>query len=224
MRRLPRAMVDDLFDAAVATYGDPETLTDGAVVLRRFASAEELALIECVHYVTAAAPFRNMITPGGFRMSVAMSNCGQVGWVTDRTGYRYDPLDPLTGRPWPSMPEPVRAVAIRAAGAAGFAAFEPDACLINRYEPGTRLSVHQDRNERNLSAPVVSISLGLPATFLFGGAERRERPRRLRLASTDVVVWGGRARLAFHGVAPLDEGVHPATGRCRLNLTVRAAL
>jgi DNA oxidative demethylase len=224
MRRSPPAAgLGDLFDA-VPTSRASETLAEGAVVLRGFASAEEHTLIECVHAVTAAAPFRNMITPGGFRMSVAMSNCGEVGWVTDGSGYRYDRLDPLTGRSWPPMPEPIRALAIRAAHAAGYVPFKPDACLINRYEPGSRLSLHQDRNERDFAPPVVSISLGLPATFLFGGDERRERPRRLRLASTDVVVWGGRARLAFHGVAPLEEGLHPETGRCRFNLTVRAAL
>jgi DNA oxidative demethylase len=222
MRCAPQRELGDLFDAVAVS--PKMALAEGAVVLRQFASAEEPALIECVRNVTAAAAFRNMITPGGFRMSVAMSNCGQVGWVTDRTGYRYDPLDPLTGRPWPSMPEPIRALAVRAAEAAGYPGLKPDACLINRYEPGTRLSLHQDRNERDFSAPVVSISLGLPATFLFGGDERRVRPRRVRLASADVVVWGGPARLAFHGVAPLEEGVHPATGRCRLNLTVRAAL
>jgi DNA oxidative demethylase len=193
-------------------------------VLRRFASAEQAQLLECVRQVSAAAPFRNMVTPGGFRMSVAMTNCGQVGWVTDRTGYRYDPLDPLTGHPWPAMPAPLRAVAVRAAHTAGYARFEPDACLINRYEPGTRLSLHQDKDERDFQAPVVSISLGLPAIFLFGGVRRSDRPRRVRLASADVVVWGGSARLAFHGVAPLEDGVHPSTGRYRFNFTLRAAL
>jgi DNA oxidative demethylase len=201
-----------------------EDLAAGAVVLRGFASADEIRLHECVRDVTAAAPFRNMVTPGGFRMSVAMSNCGQVGWITDRSGYRYDALDPLTGRPWPQMPQPLHVLAVRAARAAGYAAFQPDACLINRYECGTRLSLHQDRDERNLDAPVVSISLGLPATFLFGTDRRSDRPQRVRLASGDVVVWGGRARLAFHGVAPLADGQHPLTGPCRFNFTLRAAL
>jgi DNA oxidative demethylase len=224
MSRVPGRIVGDLVDSTVVKFREPEALADGAFVLRRFASADAPQLLECVRCVAAAAPFRNMVTPGGFRMSVAMTNCGQVGWVTDRTGYRYDPFDPLTGQAWPPMPQPLRAVAVRAAHAAGYAGFDPDACLINRYEPGTRLSLHQDRNERDLDAPVVSISLGLPATFLFGGDRRSERPRRVHLASADVVVWGGRARLAFHGVAPLADGEHALTGHCRFNFTVRAAL
>ena len=157
-------------------------------------------------------------------MSVAMTNCGRVGWVTDPSGYRYDACDPLSARAWPAMPEAFRALAVRAAEAAGFGGFEPDACLINRYVPGARLSLHQDRDERQLSAPVVSVSLGLPAIFLFGGARRAERARRTRLASGDVVVWGGPARLAFHGVAPLTDGWHALTGRSRINLTFRQAL
>jgi DNA oxidative demethylase len=219
-----RTVMSDLVDSMIAEFGEPEALADGAFVLRRFASADEVSLLECVRKVAAAAPFRNMVTPSGFSMSVAMTNCGHVGWVTDRRGYRYDPLDPLTGQRWPPMPQPLRAVAVRAAQTSGYAQFDPDACLINRYEPGTRLSLHQDRDERNWDAPVVSISLGLPATFLFGGDRRSERPRRVRLASGDAVVWGGRTRLAFHGVAPLEDGDHPLTGRCRFNFTVRAAL
>ena len=157
-------------------------------------------------------------------MSVAMTNCGQAGWVTDRTGYRYDPIDPLTGRPWPAMPSVFRQLAARAAAGGGFPAFEPDACLVNRYEPGSKLSLHQDRNERDFGAPIVSVSLGLPAVFLFGGLRRRERACRIRLESGDVVVWGGPARLVFHGVGMLADGEHELTGRCRINLTFRAAL
>ena len=164
-----------------------------------------------------------MVTPGGYTMSVAMTNCGHLGWVTDRRGYRYDPIDPATGKPWPPLPASFHALATRAAAAGGFAGFEPDACLVNRYEPGTRLSMHQDRNERDFSAPIVSVSLGLPAVFLFGGARRQDRPRRVRLESGDVVVWGGPARLTFHGVAPLADGEHPLTGRHRINLTFRRA-
>ena len=171
-------------------------------MLRGFAAAEAATLIEALGNVVASAPFRHMVTPGGYSMSVAMSNCGSAGWVTDRTGYRYDPIDPLTGRPWPPMPAVFRRLAVRAADAGGFAAFDPDACLVNRYEPGTRLSLHQDRNERDFSAPIVSVSLGLPAVFLFGGLRRRERPRKIRLESGDVAVWGGPARLVFHGVEP----------------------
>lgn len=181
-------------------------------------------MLRAIEDVIARAPFRNMVTPGGFTMSVAMTNCGQAGWLTDRKGYRYDAIDPQTGQPWPDLPAPFVRLAKRASRAAGYEGFAPDACLINRYEPGTRLSLHQDRNERDFTAPIVSVSLGLPAVFLFGGAERSDRPRRYRLEHGDVVVWGGPARLAFHGVAPLADGEHPLTGRRRFNLTLRKAL
>jgi DNA oxidative demethylase len=147
-----------------------------------------------------------------------------VGWVSDRRGYRYDTVDPDTGRPWPPMPVALRDLAARTAAMAGFAGFEPDACLINRYAPGTRLSLHQDRNERDLSAPVVSVSLGLPARFLFGGLRRTDPVRRMALVHGDVVVGGGQQRLAFHGVAALADGEHALTGRYRINLTFRKAL
>jgi alkylated DNA repair protein (DNA oxidative demethylase) len=157
-------------------------------------------------------------------MSVAMTNCGTVGWVSDESGYRYDPIDPDTGQPWPEIPPPFLDIARRAAEAAGFENFAPDACLINRYEPGARLTLHQDKDERDFAAPIVSVSLGLPAVFFFGGRTRKDRPRRIRLESGDIVVWGGPSRLAFHGVAPLAEGEHPITGRSRINLTFRKAL
>jgi len=193
-------------------------------VLRGFAAREAAPLMAELDAILNVSPFRRMVTPGGYQMSVAMTNCGARGWVTDRTGYRYDPLDPLSGRPWPPMPPAFRRLAVSAADEAGFADFAPDACLINRYEPGARLSLHQDRNERDLAAPVVSVSLGLPAKFLFGGDRRSDRPRRVRLESGDVVVWGGPARLAFHGIEPLADGDDPLTGRCRINLTFRRAL
>jgi alkylated DNA repair protein (DNA oxidative demethylase) len=174
--------------------------------------------------ITARAPFRNMITPGGFRMSVGMTNCGRAGWVTDRKGYRYEPVDPISGTLWPAIPESFRYVATSAASAAGYSGFEPDACLINLYEPGTRLSLHRDENERDLTAPIVSVSLGLPAIFLFGGNRRSDRPRRTLLESGDIVVWGGPDRLVYHGVAPLAEGEDPLTGNRRINLTFRKAL
>jgi len=201
-----------------------EPLADGAVLLRGFACAEADALMAALREIIAAAPLRHMTTPGGYRMSVAMTNCGHAGWVTDRSGYRYDGLDPATQRPWPALPARFLALAGRAAAAAGFAGFVPDSCLINRYEPGARLSLHQDRNERDFGAPIVSVSLGLPAMFLFGGARRADRPRRIRLDGGDVAVWGGPARLAFHGIAPLADGVDPLTGPCRINLTLRKAL
>jgi DNA oxidative demethylase len=217
------AAVADLF-AGVASGERIEPLAEGAVVLRGFARCEVAALLAAVQNVTVAAPFRNMITPGGLRMSVAMTNCGRAGWVTDRRGYRYEATDPMTGHRWPLIPGSFRELARGAADAAGFAGFEPDACLVNRYEPGTRLSLHRDENERDLTAPIVSVSLGLPAVFLFGGMSRVDRPRRVPLESGDVVVWGGPARLTYHGVAPLADGEHPLTGRCRINLTLRRAL
>jgi alkylated DNA repair protein (DNA oxidative demethylase) len=201
-----------------------ESFGERAVVLRGLARHEVAVLFAAVKRITAKAPFRKMITPGGFLMSVAMTNCGRAGWVTDRKGYRYDPMDPTTGRGWPPMPPPFQELAARAAAAAGFAGFDPDACLINRYEPGTRLSLHRDENERDLAAPIVSVSLGLPATFLFGGKNRSDRPRRVWLESGDVVVWGGPDRLNYHGVAPLAAGEDVLTGGCRINLTLRKAL
>lgn len=171
--------------------------------------------------VTTAAPFRHMLTPGGFRMSVAMTNCGRRGWVSDRSGYRYDPIDPDSGRRWPAMPAAFLSLAGEAAASAGLGPFTPDACLINRYAAGARLSLHQDRDERDFGAPIVSVSLGLPAVFLFGGLRRKDTPLRVPLAHGDVVVWGGPARLRYHGVVPLKAGSHPLTGEFRINLTFR---
>lgn len=196
-------------------------LGDGAVLLRGFADAA--ALLPLVQEVAAAAPFRHLVTPGGHTMSVAMTNCGQLGWVSDRRGYRYAPQDPETGRPWPPMPAAFRALAEAAAVAGGFPDFAPDACLVNRYQPGARLTLHQDRDEGDLGAPIVSVSIGLPAVFLWGGLRRVDRPRRLRLESGDVVVWGGPSRLVFHGVDKLPDGDHPLTGGYRFNLTFRRA-
>ncbi|MBO9538553.1 DNA oxidative demethylase AlkB [Herbaspirillum sp.] len=200
-----------------------EPITQGAVLLRAFAAEQARELVQAIEMVIEQSPLRHMQTPGGFRMSVAMSNCGQYGWVTDRRGYRYQHEDPLSGQPWPAMPAAFAQLAAQAAQEAGFAGFDPDACLVNRYEPGARMSLHQDKNEIDMAQPIVSVSLGLPATFLFGGMERSERPRRMRLESGDVVVWGGPARLLFHGVDTLAEGEHPLTGRCRYNLTFRRA-
>lgn len=216
-------MTGDLF-AGLARDPSVETITEGALLLRAFVGEEEAAaLMAAIDKVLAASPLRHMQTPGGFRMSVAMSNCGQFGWVTDRRGYRYQSLDPVAERDWPAMPEAFAALAARASAAAGFAGFAPDACLINRYEPGARMSLHQDKNELDMDQPIVSVSLGLPATFLFGGMARTDKPQRMRLESGDVVVWGGPARLAFHGVDTLRDGEHPLTGRCRYNLTFRRA-
>ena len=214
-------MTADLFDSVAEAQPSREEIADGAVLLRGFVRPIESELIEAVRAIVAQSPFRRMTTPGGHLMSVAMTNCGERGWITDHTGYRYDPIDPRTGAPWPAMPQVLRDLARRAAEQGGFQSFAPDACLVNRYEPGTRLSLHQDKDELDFSAPIVSVSLGLPATFLFGGLARADKPRRFRLVHGDVVVWGGPSRLAFHGVAPLAEGEHPLLGRIRINLTLR---
>lgn len=224
MARLePGPVTGDLFDGADQPDAPPtvEPIADGAVILRRFALADEAALWPAIERVCQQAPLRHLVTPGGYTMSVAMTNCGRLGWVSDRRGYRYDRLDPLSGQPWPKLPEVLRQLAHRAATAAGYEPFDADACLINRYEPGARLSLHQDKDEQDFSVPIVSVSLGLPATFLFGGNSRVERPRRYRVVHGDVVVWGGVSRLAFHGVAPLADGHHPLLGRQRINLTFR---
>ena len=209
----------DLFDRETT-----QTLQTGAVLLRGRALPVDEALLAAISHIAAQAPFRRMTTPGGFQMSVAMTNCGGVGWVTDRTGYRYDARDPESGAPWPAMPDAFLELAHGAAGEAGFAGFVPDACLINCYEPGTRLSLHQDKDELDYSAPIVSVSLGLPATFQFGGLKRTDRPLKVPLQHGDVVAWGGPARLVYHGVLALKEGEHPALGRRRFNLTFRKAL
>jgi len=200
-----------------------EVIAEGAVLLPGFARTIEVELLEALRAIIEQSPFRHMTTPGGHQMSVAMTNCGGFGWVTDRSGYRYDPNDPQSGKPWPPMPGAFRELARAAADRGGFGGFAPDACLVNRYQPGARMSLHQDRDENDFSAPIVSVSLGLPATFLFGGLKRSDKPRRFRLEHGDVVVWGGPTRLAFHGVAPLAEGEHSLLGRQRINLTFRKA-
>ena len=219
-------MTPDLFAPSDPGDGHPvpvEPLGPGAVLLRGYARAAAGELLAAVQAVRAASPWRHMVTPGGRRMSVALTNAGALGWVSDESGYRYQSTDPLTGRPWPALPTALRALGQAAAAAAGYPGFDPDACLVNRYQPGARLSLHQDRNERDFDAPIVSVSLGLPAVFLFGGTRRDERPRHTTLWHGDVAVWGGASRLAFHGVAPLADGRHPLTGACRLNLTLRQA-
>jgi DNA oxidative demethylase len=210
-----------LFSETDALERRSEALGPGAVVLRAFARPSADALIEAMKTVARRNPFRCMTTPGGYRMSVAMTNCGDAGWVTDRTGYRYDAFDPTAGERWPAMPRVFRELATSAAAEAGFAGLAPDACLMSRYEPGARLSLHQDKDELDLVSPIVSVSLGLPAVFLFGGLRRADRPRRVPLAHGDVVVWGGPARLRFHGVQPLKPGHHPLLGACRVNLSFR---
>ena len=215
-------------NASLFELGSPAPLSKdilgaGTAFLAGFALDTQDELLLSLKCIAERSPFRNMVTPGGYRMSVAMTNCGPLGWVTDRSGYRYDAIDPEMNRPWPMMPLPFRELAVAAAEEAGFSNFVPDACLINRYEPGARLSLHQDKNEHDLTQPVVSVSLGLPATFLFGGLERAERTQRIQIVHGDVIVWGGPARLRYHGIVPLRDGEHSRTGRVRYNLTFRKA-
>ncbi len=229
-RPIPHAAVapalPDLFTSAGAAdpyAGEPISLAGGAVVIRGLAEPHAARLLADLDRVLDAAPPRHLVTPGGFRMSVAMSNCGTAGWVSDASGYRYDAVDPDSGRRWPAMPVSFRELAQRAADEAGYRGFAPDACLIGRYEPGARLTLHQDRDEQGLDQPIVSVSLGLPAVFLFGGLKRAVRAVRVPVTHGDVVVWGGPARLSYHGVLTLADGLHPLTGRCRFNLSFRRA-
>jgi alkylated DNA repair protein (DNA oxidative demethylase) len=216
-------MTADLFESTGEINPAQEKIAEGALLLRGFAGAFEHDLVRSLRDIIVQAPFRRMRTPGGHKMSVAMTNCGDFGWVTDRSGYRYDAVDPLSGRAWPPMPPLFLQLAARAAERADFAGFSPDVCLINRYEPGARMSLHQDRDERDFGAPIVSVSLGLPAVFLFGGPKRSDKAQRYRLQHGDVAVWGGPSRFFFHGVAPLADGEHALLGRQRVNLTFRKA-
>jgi alkylated DNA repair protein (DNA oxidative demethylase) len=214
----------DLFEGLDDPHVREEALARGAAILRGFACQDAVALLQAVQDVSIRAPLRHMVTPGGFRMSAALTSCGDLGWVSDRAGYRYAAVDPDRGLPWPPMPDALRELSCHAAQQAGFAGFVPDACLINRYEPGAKMSLHQDRNERDLDAPIVSVSLGIAAVFQFGGQARGDPVTRVRLTHGDVVVWGGPARLNYHGILPVHGGHHPLTGGCRINLTFRKVL
>jgi len=213
----------DLFDDALEPAPARQDLAPGAVLLRGRALAQAPQLLAAAEGVMAQAALRHWLTPGGRRMAVAMTNCGPLGWVSDARGYRYQSTDPLSGLPWPALPPVVAELAVAVAEEAGYPGFRPDACLVNRYLPGTPLSLHQDRDEQDLRQPIVSISLGLPALFLFGGLSRSERPARWPLQHGDVLVWGGPSRLAFHGVQALAPGRHPLLGEQRINLTLRCA-
>lgn len=218
-------MTLSLFDDEESRRTWQEPLCEGAVVLRGFALQDETKILAALENILTESPLRHMVTPGGFRMSVAMSNCGTYGWVTDRSGYRYDSMDPENGNAWPAMPEFFSELAHNAAAQAGFKDFSPDACLINRYEVGARMSLHQDKNERDFTQPIVSVSLGIPAMFLFGGMRREDKAMRVPLVHGDVVVWGGPARLRYHGVLPLkvsnETPRHPLLDEHRINLTLR---
>ena len=214
----------DLFELIAPLDPPKEIMAEGAVLLRGVALPFETELLAALNDITAISPFRHMVTSGGYTMSVAMTNCGAAGWVTDRTGYRYDRMDPETANPWPSMPDCFRDLAVAAATEAGYSGFRPDSCLINRYEPGARLSLHQDKNERDFANPIVSVSLGLPATFQFGGLKRNDPVKKFALRHGDVAVWGGPSRLCYHGVLELKDDYHETVGRMRINLTFRGAL
>lgn len=218
MRGANLALFDD-----TPLAGTREQLAPGAWVLHGLALEHADALLREIESIAARSPFRHLVTPGGKTMSVAMTNCGAVGWFSDRRGYRYAAIDPTTGKRWPLMPEAFVRLAREAARAAGFDEYAPDVCLINRYEVGARLTLHQDQDERDRRAPIVSVSLGLPATFLFGGLARSKPQRRVPLVHGDVVAWGGPSRMRYHGVLPIKEGEHPQTGARRYNLTFRVA-
>lgn len=224
--RTETGLTADLFSDLPLPEPADLPLAPGALLLRGFARGLDAVLLDGFDAVTAQASLRHLVTPGGHSMSVAMSNCGPLGWVSSRSGYRYQPLDPQTGKPWPAMPAPWRDLATRAAARAGYAGFEPDACLVNVYAPGAKMALHQDKDEADFTAPIVSVSLGLPAVFLFGGNQRSDRPQRVLLGHGDVVVWGGPARLTYHGVMPLADStsqLHHKIGRQRINLTFRQA-
>lgn len=219
----PVMIMQDLFSSLLPSLPERETLAEGAVLLRGEALRVETDLLIALSAITAQAVFRNMVTPGGFTMSVAMTNCGSLGWVSDHSGYRYSPVDPLTGQNWPAMPDCFMKLAQDAAAKAGYQNFMPDACLINRYEPKNKLSLHQDKDEKSPEHPIVSVSLGLPATFQFGGLKRTDPVLKYALHHGDVVVWGGPSRLYYHGITALKDDEHPLLGRTRINLTFRKA-
>lgn len=214
-------MSQDLFDDDDQQPRPALSLGPGSFYLGGFLKEDAAAVLGAINKVVTQAPFRHLVTPGGQTMSVAMTNCGALGWVSDRRGYRYQAIDPLLGEPWSPMPELLLTLAQRAAEQCGYQNFLPDVCLINRYEAGARMGLHQDRDENNLTAPIVSFSLGLPATFIWAGLQRGGKTHRFVLNHGDAVVWGGEDRLRYHGVAPLKAGAHPLTGNCRINITFR---
>lgn len=213
----------DLFSSVVKENGMVTQLADQAWHLEGYAIEQDHNIRTLLRAILKQSPFRQMKTPGGQLMSVKMTSCGDVGWVSDHLGYRYQAVDPMSNLSWPTMPEAFKTLAKNAASAVGFEHFEPDSCLINLYQAGTRLSLHQDKDELDFTQPIVSVSLGLPATFLFAGLQRSSPQTRVVLHHGDVVVWGGDSRLAYHGVLPLESGEHDLFAQCRVNLTFRKA-
>jgi len=213
----------DLFDLSNNGETWTESITDDAIVLRQFLVSRSAELAEAIKAIEQKAPFRHMKTAGGFTMSAAITACGDYGWISDRCGYRYSQIDPLTGKPWPTMPKTLSEIGQECAHKAGYNNYQPDTCLINRYVPGSKMSLHQDRDEKDFTTPIVSISLGIPATFLFGGLERSDKTIKIPVTHGDVVVWGGKSRLFFHGVLPIKQAYHPFWGDHRVNITFRVA-
>jgi alkylated DNA repair protein (DNA oxidative demethylase) len=191
--------------------------------LKAYALSSEKSLLADFESVIFQAPLRHMMTKMGSAMSAAMTNCGALGWVSDRRGYRYDANDPATNKSWPLMPASFRQLATLAAAEAGFDDFLPDACLINQYQVGASMGLHQDKNELEFNQPIVSVSLGIPAIFQFGGLARTDKTIKIPLKHGDIVVWGGDARLKFHGIATIKSNKHPIFGAYRYNLTFRKA-
>ncbi|RMR35469.1 Alpha-ketoglutarate-dependent dioxygenase AlkB [Pseudomonas syringae pv. coriandricola] len=213
----------DLFADQTPQPRRDEQIGPGSWLFSGFALPAMPTLLLALEQTLGPSPFRHMLTPGGLSMSAALSSCGPLGWITDRHGYRYSDVDPQTGQPWPAMPDAFMQLAQSAALAAGYRGFVPDACLINRYIPGAKMSLHQDKNEHDHRWPVVSVSLGIPAIFQFGGMQRSDKTRRISLFHGDVVVWGGEDRLRFHGILPIKQAEHPLLGEQRINLTFRKA-
>ncbi len=215
--------MDDLFDFINNGETWVESISDDAVVLRQFLSNRSAELSATIKDIEQQAPFRHMKTAGGFTMSAAITGCGDYGWISDRRGYRYSKVDPITEQPWPEMPKLLFDIGQQCALEAGYKDFKPDACLINRYAPKSKMSLHQDKDEKDFTAPIVSVSLGVPATFLFGGAQRSDKTIKVPVSHGDVVVWGGESRLFFHGVSPIKPSYHPFWGDNRINITFRTA-
>jgi DNA oxidative demethylase len=203
--------VSDLFLYA------PQQLQDDFFLLKRFVESERLS--QDIKHVINQAPLRKLTVPGGKTMSVAMTNCGSVGWISDALSYRYSPTDPTTNLAWPTMPSSFLEIAKKASSLVGFDHFTPDACLINQYSSGAGMGLHQDRDERDLSQPIVSVSIGDSCKFIVGGTQRKDPQRSFTLSDGDVLVWGGRSRLVFHGVRPMPR----LDGVLRFNLTLRKA-
>jgi len=194
-----------------------EEIFPGATLMRGLAQAQDGEFLEAMQGVLSAAPLHHATTPTGLPMGVMVSDCG----TPEAFRRRWDPANPAVRQMWPPMPRALLDFSLRCAVRAGFPLFRPDTCHVNRYQAGTKLGLHQDRHECDMSQPIVSVSFGLECVFLLGGLERTDSPKRILLEHGDVIVWGGPSRMRFHGVQPLKPGHHPLTGPYRYNLTFR---